>query len=145
VFRELDGDKKRRAVIMQRKLQNVDSKSFESMEDIDRIGDELKGMFKKVYVICFPHEQQEIEQIFEKYSIKNKPYSNEAVEYFYIDQVSTINPHSNIYNNSPSKINNIELTVSNSGSKNNLDKSSHSTNTHKMLSPNYMSNMPIID
>ena len=96
MFRELDGDKKRRAVIMQRKLQNVDSKPFESMEDIDRIGDELKGMYKKVYVICFPHEQQEIEQIFEKYS----------VEYFYIDQVSTINPHSNIYNNSPSKINN---------------------------------------
>lgn len=30
------------------------------MEDIDRIGDELKGMYKKVFVICFPHEQHEI-------------------------------------------------------------------------------------
>lgn len=40
---------------MQRKLQNVDSKPFDSMEDIDRIGDELKGMYKKVFVICFPH------------------------------------------------------------------------------------------
>ncbi len=115
------------------------------MEDIDRIGEELKGMYKKVYVICFPHEQHDIEQIFQKYSIKNKPYSNEAVEFFYIDQVSTINPHSNIYNNSPSKMNPNELAPSDGGNKNHMVKSSPSTNTNNRLSPNYVSNMPTID
>jgi hypothetical protein len=42
---------------MQRKLQNVDSKEYNSMDDIERIGDELKGQYKKIYVICFPDEQ----------------------------------------------------------------------------------------
>jgi len=27
------------------------------MDDIEKIGDELKGQYKKIYVICFPDEQ----------------------------------------------------------------------------------------
>lgn len=39
-----------------------------------------------------------------------------------------------------------ELTPSNTGNRNSMTKNSPSTNTHnKLLSPNYMSNMPIID
>lgn len=61
---------------MQFNLQKVDSKHYNSMEDVDRIANELKGQYKKIYVICFPDEQEDIEQIFEKYSIRNKDYSN---------------------------------------------------------------------
>jgi hypothetical protein len=60
VFREVDGDKKRRAVIMQRRLEKVDSKPFNSMDDIEAIGEELKGQYKKVHVICFPDEKDDI-------------------------------------------------------------------------------------
>ena len=57
VFREVDGDKKRRTLIMQFSLQKIDSVSYSNMDDIDRIGNNLKGQFKKIYVICFPYEQ----------------------------------------------------------------------------------------
>ena len=39
---------------MQNKLENVDSKPYNTMDDIEQIGDELKGQYKKVYIVCFP-------------------------------------------------------------------------------------------
>jgi len=57
VFREVDGDKKRHQVIMQRQLRGLDSRMFNTMEDVELIAAALKGQYSKVYVICYPTEQ----------------------------------------------------------------------------------------
>jgi hypothetical protein len=49
---------------MEFNLQKVDSKHYNSMEDVEKIANELKGQYKKIYVICFPDEQQDIVEIF---------------------------------------------------------------------------------
>ena len=61
---------------MQFNLQMVDFKHYNSMDDVDRIANDLKGQYKNIYVVCFPDEQEDIELIFEKYSIRSKDYSN---------------------------------------------------------------------
>jgi hypothetical protein len=44
-------------------------------------------------VICFEDERQEIENIFNKYSIRNKGIPDEGVEFHYIDRKSFIIPN----------------------------------------------------
>lgn len=53
-------------------------------------------------MICFPDERNEIENIFNTYSIQNKGLVNEGVEFILIDRLSTIKPN-------PSHISNIRV------------------------------------
>lgn len=44
--------------------------------EIDEISRNIKGRYKKVFVICFPDEKTEIESCFASYSIQNKGIPN---------------------------------------------------------------------
>ena len=57
MWRDGDGDKKRHQVIMLRQLQGVECRAFGDMGDVEGIAEQLKGQYRKIYVICYPTEQ----------------------------------------------------------------------------------------
>lgn len=54
VYNESDGERTRQTLIQRRKLRNFDNRPYSNFIDIEEIGRNIKGKFKKVYVVCFP-------------------------------------------------------------------------------------------
>lgn len=54
VYNKSDGERTRQTLIQRRKLRNFDNRPYSNFIDIEEIGRNIKGRFKKVYVVCFP-------------------------------------------------------------------------------------------
>lgn len=75
---------------------------YYGLSDMDRIAQEIKGKFKKVYVICQKEEEDFIRNVLDQYSIKTKLKTEEEVKFLHIseaDQKSFLMPVSRINEN----------------------------------------------
>ena len=84
-------------------VKRCENKQFESLEQIDEIAKEIKGKFRKVFVICEPEDRNFIERKLDEYSIKTKSKSNEEVNFIPIslnEKRSFVNANSSIHKKS---------------------------------------------
>jgi hypothetical protein len=93
VYNEAEGERTRQTLIQKRKLKNFENKPYTNSFDLEDIARNIKGRYKKVFVICLPDERTEIETVFTSYAIQNKGIPNEGVEFITIDRLSTIRPN----------------------------------------------------
>ena len=53
-------------------VRGCENKQYTTLEQLDEIAKEIKGRFRKVYVICEPEDKNYIERKLDEYSIKTK-------------------------------------------------------------------------
>lgn len=61
--------------------RGYESIPYNTIEEIDRIAQDIKGKFRHVMVICDKDDYGSIETMLNEYSIKTKPLSNEKVTF----------------------------------------------------------------
>ena len=79
VYHQNEGERTVQTLIQKKKLRGLDDRVYTTMDEVEDIAYDIKGKYRKVYVVCFEDEKQEIENIFNKYSIKNKGVPGEGV------------------------------------------------------------------
>lgn len=94
VYHQNEGERTVQTLIQKKKLRGLDDRVYTTMDEVEDIAYDIKGKYRKVYVVCFEDEKQEIENIFNKYSIKNKGVPGEGVQFNFIDRKSFIIPSS---------------------------------------------------
>ena len=60
VYHEGEGERTVQTLIQRKRLNKLDDRVYQTMEEVEDIAVEIKGKYKKVYVVCFQDEQQEI-------------------------------------------------------------------------------------
>jgi hypothetical protein len=53
VYHEGEGERTVQTLIQKRKLNRLDDRVYQCMEDVETIAVEIRGKFKMVYVVCF--------------------------------------------------------------------------------------------
>lgn len=60
VYHEGEGERTAQTLIQRKKLKGLDDRVYQTMGEVEEIAIEIKGKYKKVYVVCFEDEKQEI-------------------------------------------------------------------------------------
>lgn len=79
VYHQNEGERTVQTLIQKKKLRGLDDRVYTNMQELQTIAIDIKGKYRKVYVVCFEDERQQIQNIFNKYSIKNKGIPDEGV------------------------------------------------------------------
>ena len=58
VYHEGEGERTVQTLIQKRRLKGHDERVYTSMDEVEDIALEIKGKYKKVYVVCFDHEKE---------------------------------------------------------------------------------------
>lgn len=60
LYHPAEGERAAQMLIQNRRLSMLDHRTFLNLDDIEMISDEIKGKYRKLYVVCFEEERAEI-------------------------------------------------------------------------------------